>query len=107
MLTGEKHTESPEQTERYECPECGNVERFIGYDDRGFPGDECECEAQDTDQECTCEVTLAQPFRVEWDNGRPDVVYEAFTGGGCDAMIGQYTRIECVECYSEIWTEED
>src|ERR1700730_1556365 len=38
-----KTAESPEATGNYRCPQCGNTERFVGFDDHGFPGDECEC----------------------------------------------------------------
>src|SRR5437016_256347 len=68
--------ESPEETEHYACPSCGNTRSFVGYDDRGYPGpDECEC-GKNT---CACEVTLEQHFTVHV-NGSID--YRAFEGGG-------------------------
>lgn len=93
-----QNPESPESTGIYRCPACPNRERFIGYDDKGFPGDNCKCD-QDP---CTCEVTLAQPFEII--NGIP--VYDAFTGGGNNSEISEYTRIECAACGHEIYREE-
>lgn len=90
--------ESPEVTKDYRCPNCGNTERFIGYDTHGFPGKACEC-GQDP---CVCEVTLRQAFTVIAGEER----YQAFEGGGCNAEIGAYTRIECAECGQVIWQEE-
>jgi hypothetical protein len=43
---------------------------------------------------------LRQPFRV-LANGK--VFYEAFTDGGRGAEIGNYDRIECGRCGSQIW----
>ena len=90
--------ESPEVTRDYRCPYCGNTERFIGYDAHGFPGEACTCE-QDL---CVCEVTLRQAFTVISGEER----YQAFEGGGFNAEIGAYTRIECAECGQVIWQEE-
>ncbi len=89
---------SPEVTKRYRCPVCGNTERFIGIDDHGYPGEDCDCD-QDP---CVCEVTLRQPFTVT--DGQEH--YAAFEGGGFGAEIGSYTRVECADCGAEIWREE-
>src|SRR5579864_6788206 len=90
--------QSPEETGEYLCQSCGNSRSFFGYDDRGYPGpDECECE----EDACECEVTLKQHFTVH-DDGSID--YRAFVGGGHDAEIGDYTRIECAVCGQCIWT---
>jgi hypothetical protein len=35
-------TISPESTGVYKCG-CGNEHEFVGYDERGFPGDACQC----------------------------------------------------------------
>jgi hypothetical protein len=91
--------ESPENSGKYLCNNCGNIRSFIGYDDRGYPGpDECEC-GKDL---CECEVTLKQHFMVEEDG---DLDYHAFAGGGYGADIGAYTRIQCAVCNEFIWTE--
>jgi hypothetical protein len=47
--------DSPEITGDYLCLHCGNTAEFIGFGDRGNPGDDCEC-GQDI---CECQVTLA------------------------------------------------
>lgn len=91
-----RSSESPEITGDYRCPHCGNTERFIGYDDHGFPGDDCDCGKEI----CECQVTLRQPFRV---NARGEVTYAAFTGGGNDAEIGTYDRIDCDCCRAQTW----
>jgi len=90
--------ESPEVTKDYRCPCCGSTERFIGYDAHGFPGEACECD-QDP---CVCEVTLRQAFAVV----SGEECYQAFEGGGSNAEIGAYTRIECADCGQVIWREE-
>jgi hypothetical protein len=88
---------SPEETEHYACPSCGNTRFFVGYDDRGYPGpDECEC-GKNT---CDCEVTLEQHFTVHEDGS---IDYQAFEGGGRGAEIGSYTRIRCAACKELIW----
>ena len=96
---------SPEETGEYRCEKCGNVEEFIGFDDRGYPGAECECGAYDDDseegKECTCLVTLEQPFLVEPDG---EVIYEVHSGG-YDSEIGNYTRIQCAKCGNMLWEE--
>jgi hypothetical protein len=86
---------SSEITGAYRCRRCGNITEFVGYDDCGYPGDACECGKV----VCECKVTLRQPFRVN----RGEVVYEAFTGGGCDSEIGSYDRIHCGRCGAQIW----
>ncbi|MCK9513679.1 MAG: hypothetical protein M0R28_20980 [Pigmentiphaga sp.] len=99
------HTESPEDTNRWECPFCGERDRFEGHDDKGFPGDECECEAQENGGECTCEVTLSQPLTIVRDpqDNFEEVYYDSFVGGGSGAEIGSYHRIDCRACGAEIW----
>jgi DNA-directed RNA polymerase subunit RPC12/RpoP len=106
---------SPEETGYYICYDCGNLTDFIGHDDHGYPGDECECGHAEDDgafPECRCAVTLSQPFTVLRELGEPietpclDVSYEAFVGGGCDAEISQYDRIECAHCGAQVWTGE-
>lgn len=97
-------TVSPETTGVYVCHHCGNKEKFTGYDDNGFPGNECECESQNgTGIECTCKVTLTQDFTVAPDG---ELIYQAHVGGGNGADIGTYNRIECGECGEEIWNDE-
>ncbi len=86
---------SPEITGNFKCSDCGNAAEFIGHDDHGYPGDACECGKV----VCECHVTLRQPFRVL----RGEVVYEAFTGGGCNSEIGAYDRIQCARCGAQIW----
>lgn len=94
---------SPEETGIYLCPGCGNTEAFVGHDDRGYPGDECECGHLEGERdECVCKVTLSQRFTV-LSNGEP--FYEAFEGGGRNSNIGEYTRIDCARCGKEIWRE--
>lgn len=88
---------SPEETEHYACPSCGNTRSFVGYDDRGYPGpDECECGKRI----CECEVTLEQHFTVHADGS---IDYHAFEGGGRGAQIASYTRIKCAVCKELIW----
>lgn len=96
------HDKSPEETGRYVCPFCDNAWHFVGYDDRGFPGDACKCEAQEQEGvECKCEVTLTQEFVVH--DGEPD--WSSFEGGGSGAVIGSYTRIRCGACQQLIYVE--
>jgi hypothetical protein len=91
--------DSPEQTGRYACANCGNARSFIGYDDRGYPGpDECDCEKD----VCVCEITLKQYFTVHADGC---ISYQAFEGGGFGAEIGSYTRIQCAVCTAFVWQE--
>ena len=87
--------DSPEVTGQLLLPCCGNTEQFIGHDDHGYPGDACECGKV----VCECQASLRQPFRVL----RGEVVYEAFTGGGCNSEIGAYDRIQCGRCEAQIW----
>jgi hypothetical protein len=90
--------DSPEETGRYACA-CGNTCEFIGYDDRGYPGHgDCRCGKES----CECEVTLMQHFTAREDGS---IDYDAFEGGGVDAEIGMYTRIQCAVCGAFIWTE--
>ena len=82
--------DSPEETNHYACPTCGNTRSFVGYDDRGYPGpDECECGKNI----CGCEVRLTQYFTVQEDGS---IDYQPSEGGGRGAEIGSYTRIKCV-----------
>ncbi len=100
---------SPEITGLYLCPQCANRTEFVGHDDRGFPGDDCTCGGYRsepegvTPRECVCHVTLSQPFIVL--DGRV-VEYQLFTGGGDNATIDSYTRIDCAKCDTEIWREQ-
>jgi hypothetical protein len=90
--------ESPEVTGDYHCAGCGNREEFIGIDRRGYPGEECGCGRE----ECSCYVTLTQPFTVDEDG---EISYDTFDGGGCGAEIGAYTTILCGKCEAVVWTE--
>lgn len=98
-----RHAESPELTGRYICPFCSNTQSFTGYDDRGYPGDACECEAQEQGGECTCEVTLTQEFVMH--DGEPH--YFLHEGGGSGAEIGSYTRIRCGACRQLIYVDAE
>lgn len=94
--------ESPEITHVWKCPHCDNDAAFIGIDDHGYGGpDECESDC-DPEEGCTCETELKQPFTVE--DGEP-YDYQAFTGGGYDAEIGNYTRIYCAKCERLLWVD--
>ena len=103
---------SPEITGLYRCPQCPNQTEFVGHDDRGFPGDDCTCGRYRfgaggggaTPKECVCNVTLSQPLTVDVDGHVLD--YELFTGGGDNATIDSYTRIDCAKCDTEIWREQ-
>lgn len=104
------HTVSPEASERWECPFCGERAHFVGHDDEGYPGEDCVCEAsEDPDAACTCKVTLSQPLTVERDeDGRfVDIDYHSHVGGGSGAEIGMYSRIDCYACGREIWRENE
>jgi hypothetical protein len=102
-----QHTESPEATGKYHCFLCGNNTDFIGYDAHGCPGQGCDVCPEGTPlDECDHEVELRQVFRVPFDGkewGDPD--YDAFEGGGDDAQIDAYTRIECGRCHKTVWEE--
>lgn len=102
---------SPEDTGIYQCPACPNKRDFIGINVKGFGGPSmCECGACDyenpqraEDGLCVCDTELRQPFHVS----SAGVEHEAFTGGGTDAEIGQYTHIDCVACGATVWTESE
>lgn len=97
---------------------CGNVTRFAGIDDRGYGGPEdCECGAAEHNEtapiadwrECSCISRLTQPYDVMRDQAG-DVVefdYHLFTGGGWDATIAEYTRIQCGDCGKELYRSPD
>lgn len=107
-VDAEPHTVSPEVSGDYRCPFCANASDFLGHDDRGYPGSDCECGAYDEGGECKCRVTLSQYFWVaRGDDGEVNVTYRPFTGGGQDAEIGPYTRIECPHCGRTIYTEQE
>src|SRR5690242_11953723 len=92
--------ESPEESGEYICP-CGNIRSFTGYDDQGYPGpNECRC-GKDI---CDCTVVLEQQFTVQPDG---EIDYLAFIGGGQDAEIQSYTRIQCAVCKAFIWPPPD
>lgn len=90
---------------------CGNITRFIGHDDHGFGGpDECDgsCE-RDGKEYCECETVLTQPFTVmrDADGNALEYDYQAWTGGGFDGEIGEYTRVDCAECGAEVYRAPD
>lgn len=106
--------ESPENAR---CA-CGNITRFIGHDDRGFGGPEvCTCRhfADDPKDQvaapdvCACITHLEQPYTVlrNPDGSVLDFDYERFEGGGSDAEIGGYTRINCAVCGQEVYRAPD
>lgn len=103
---------------------CGNITGFVGIDERGYGGPEvCTCGAATAYDawlgrldrrpaevtpdlaECTCLTVLTQPFRVLRDDaGRViEIEYQVFSGGGYDAEIGEYTRIQCGRCGVEVY----
>jgi len=91
---------SPEQTGVWYCPHCRNKTNFIGVDEEGYGGPEvCTC----GQTECICFTELRQPLFI--DENR-EVHYSAFEGGGFDAEIGSYTRVECAECGAYIYEQE-
>lgn len=117
-LAADKHPLSPEETGVYICPACSNTELFTGIDARGYGGpDVCECDASTVenaqragDSECVCLTELRQDFRLVAidDQGNylePAIDYEAFTGGGSGADIGNFTSIICQPCGNTIWKE--
>lgn len=97
----------------WRCAGCGNRNEWIGYDDEGYGGpSECECTAGETDDAaCTCTTTLRQHFSFpplsEAQNPMPHAAYDAHTGGGDDAEIGDYTRIQCAECGAWLWCDPE
>ena len=98
-------TTSPEVTRQWKCPNCSNRTDFVGYDEAGYPGADCTCGAYEEGLgDCICAVELQQPFTVDKDTGEL-LDYEAHDGG-YDSEIGEYTRIECRECLTEIWQQE-
>lgn len=98
----------PESTGTYKCHHCGNGTAFIGIDEEGCPGDECdECGERDSyrTDDAVCEHTcrLVQSFDVD-DDG--EIEYHAFSGGGSGAEIGNYTAIACGTCSTLIYSTE-
>jgi hypothetical protein len=103
--------------ENAECP-CGNRTKFIGHDDHGYGGPEmCACGAADHNDTaestpdlrvCSCETTLSQPYTVRRaeDGSVIEFDYQSFEGGGFDAEIGNYTRIDCAACGKEVYRDE-
>lgn len=109
VTTTPLYAESPEsKPENFECTVCGNTREFVGIDDHGYGGpDECECERPHSDA-CICETVLTQPFNITGvdTDGSPLIDYHAFTGGGNNAEIGSYTRIDCGKCGQRLWQED-
>ena len=99
---------SPEETGVYKCA-CGNTERFIGVDVRGYGGPEvCTMTPECTAEECAEDTELRQRFDVLSQDGTregAEIEYGTFDGGGYDAEIGSYTSIECRDCNAVIWKE--
>lgn len=111
------HDESPESSNRWECPFCGELDSFTGHDDKGIPGTDPDdhddsCKAYNgkgwTGEECTCEpVTFSQPVRVirDEDGAAVDFDYGLFLPALYEAEIGSYHRIDCRTCDRQIWAE--
>lgn len=113
---GALYPDSPEEfNDQWFCTTCGNRTEFIGIDDHGCPGDDCDCGAQDGTSPaadphvCVCEVSLTQPLTIvrNEDGSFDDIDYGVYTGGGHDSEIGSYDRIYCACCNQPLWIGPD
>ncbi len=113
FVQGARPAVSPEVSGTFECPVCGERERFVGTDIHGADGpDACNCDRPGGDHDLECgiyeDVELVQHFLVISQDGTSEganIDYDSHEGGCSGAEIVSYTSIHCGNCESLVWEE--
>lgn len=96
----------------WHCKSCGNTQSFIGIDANGYGGEgSCDCDL-DEDETCDCVTVLRQDVEIANGTPEPGMFYgpdESPETGSLhnNAHIGNYTSVECAQCGSVLWEDEE